>query len=276
MDLNPIIEHYQQNFSSKYASRITRQQKKALGAILSCRTERFGKMQLECQSCDYKGTAFHSCGHRSCHNCQHHETSRWLDRQNQKILPVDYFMVTFTLPFELRSLAWHNQKEIYQALFSCAISTLKTFGINDKKLGADTGGTAVLHTHSRQLNYHPHLHIIVPGGCLDRNRKQWKKLKGGYLFNAIALAKVFRARFLETLNKPNLSVPPRMPTKWVVHCKNVGRGLPALKYLSRYLYRGVISENNIINDTGTEVTFRYKDSKTDAFKTRTVRGKNFL
>ncbi|MBL4869002.1 MAG: transposase zinc-binding domain-containing protein [Pseudomonadales bacterium] len=173
MNLISIIEQYQQDFYAKYDSRITHNQKKALGAMLSCRTERYGKMQLKCQSCDHEEYSFHSCGHRSCHNCQHHETSRWLDRQNQKILPVDYFMVTFTLPFELRSLAWHNQKEVYQALFSSAISTLKTFGVNDKNLGADIGGTAVLHTHSRRLDYHPHVHIIIPGGCLNRKRKQY-------------------------------------------------------------------------------------------------------
>ena len=104
-------------------------------------------------------------------------------------LPVEYFMVTFTLPYELRSLAWHNQTAVYNILFACAASTLKDFGLNPANLGADIGMTAVLHTHSRRLDYHPHCHVVVPGGGIDKLRRQWKKVKGKYLFNEFALAK---------------------------------------------------------------------------------------
>ena len=96
-------------------------------------------------------------------------------------------MVTFTLPYELRSLAWAHQTKIYTLLFSCASSTLKDFGLNPKNLGAEIGLTAILHTHTRQLAYHPHLHVIVPGGGIHRARKQWKKKKGKYLFQRICL-----------------------------------------------------------------------------------------
>ena len=87
-------------------------------------------------------------------------------------------MVTFTLPYELRSLAWHNQTAVYNILFACAASTLKDFGLNPANLGAEIGMTAVLHTHSRRLDYHPHCHVIVPGGGIDKRRRQWKKVKG--------------------------------------------------------------------------------------------------
>ena len=146
-----------------------------------------------------------SCGHRSCPQCQNHETSLWLDRQQAKLLPVDYFMATFTLPYELRFLAWDNQTLVYNLLFACASGTLKDFGSNPGNLGADIGMTVVLHTHNRSLDYHPHVHVVVPGGGVDRAKKQWKKKKSKYLFNEFALAKVFRARFLEALTKAGLS-----------------------------------------------------------------------
>jgi hypothetical protein len=192
------------------------------------------------------------------------------------LLPVEYFMVTFTLPYELRTLAWHHQTVIYNILFATASSTLTDFGLNPKQLGADIGLTAVLHTHTRRLDYHPHLHVIVPGGGVDRAKKQWKKKKGRYLFNAFALAKVFRARFLATMNAADLSIPHSVPDQWVVDCKYVGKGEPTLQYLSRYLYRGVISEKNIIANRQGKVTFRYIENNTGKSQTRTLNGEHFL
>jgi len=135
--------------------------------------------------------------------------------------------------------------------------------------------TAVLHTHSRRLDYHPHCHVIVPGGGIDKLRRQWKKVKGKYLFNEFALAKVFRARCLEAFNKAALTIPIGVPKKWVVDCAHVGRGKPALKYLSRYLYRGVISENAIVSVQDGLVTFNYTDSKTGKTQYRTLKGEDF-
>jgi hypothetical protein len=202
--------------------------------------------------------------------------SQWLGRQQAKLLPVDYFMVTFTLPYELRPLAWFFQEQVYAMLFSCAVSTLKDFGLNPKHLGAEMGMTAVLHTQTRRLDFHPHLHVIVPGGGIDKGRRQWKKIKGQYLFNAFNLAKVFRARFLGAVHLAGLKIPVGVPEKWVVDCKHVGAGLPALKYLSRYLYRGVIAEKNILACRDGHVTFRYVDSATGQTCTRTLKGEDFL
>lgn len=275
MQLLPIIEHYQESFLQQYGNRLTSEQRQALHAMQDCRTAQCGEMRLHCQACDGIQSAYHSCGHRACPRCQHHDTARWLDRQQRKLLPVRYFMVTFTLPAQLRPLAWQHQKSIYAMLFDCAVGTLKDFGINSRKLGGDLGMTAVLHTHSRRLDYHPHVHIVIPGGSLNKARKQWRKLKGKYLFNHKALAKVFRARLLAALQREDFTIP-RMPASWVVDCKQVGKGLPALTYLARYLYRGVISENNILHDDGEQVTFRYKDGQTGEHRTRTVSGEQFL
>ena len=136
--------------------------------------------------------------------------------------------------------------------------------------------TAVLHTHTRRLDYYPHLHVVVPGGSVNNARKKWKKKKDKYLFNEFALAKVFRARFLDALGKAGLGVAGSMPRKWVVDCKHAGKGLSALKYLSRYLYRGVIGENNIVSDQDGRVTFSYVESRTGKTLYRTINGEDFL
>ncbi len=273
VNLTSIIERYSKRFTDKYT--LSRDQHHALDATLHCHTPRYGQIQLQCAHCERHQVQYPCCGHRHCHRCQNHLTTQWLERQSQKLLPVDYFMVTFTIPFELRALARQNQKIFYSFLFNCAVSTLRTFGLNDKKLGAELAMTAVLHTHSRALNYHPHLHIIVPGGCLNTNHRLWKKHEGKFLFKGSSLAKVFRARMLRAIRDAAVKLPPNLPESWVVDCAHVGKGLPALKYLSRYLYRGVIAEKNIIADDGQSVTFGYTDNH-GVDRTRTLAGEDFL
>jgi hypothetical protein len=153
---------------------------------------------------------------------------------------VDYFMVTFTLPAGLRGVASCHPETVYAALFDAASATLTQFGRNHKQ-SIDLGLCAVLHTHARNLIYHPHVHVIVPGGGVNKKRRQWRKLGGRYLFNARNLAKVFRAKLLAALNQAGLKLPVGLPTRWIVDCRSVGSGAPALQYLSRYLYRGVVS-----------------------------------
>ena len=277
MKLNTILREFEAALKAKYATRLLPSMFRAMTAILCCKTGAAGVFKLKCTDaeCEHQTLLPRSCGNRSCVQCQNHETSRWLDRQFAKLLPVDYFMVTFTLPYELRNLAWHHQTVVYNILFECAVSTLKDFGLNSDKLGADMGMTGVLHTHSRCLDYHPHIHFIVPGGGINWLRKQWKKLNGKYLFNARSLAKVFRARCLDAFNKARLDIPTGVPEKWIVNCKQVGHGKPALKYLSRYLYRGVISEKNIVSCENGKVTFKYIDSKTGNTQYRTLDGEDF-
>ncbi len=276
MELAALVKQYLPALKTKYAASLLPGHLTAIAAIVRCRTVDSGEIILHCSDCGRQEYRPESCGHRSCPQCQNHETSIWLDRQRAKLLPVEYFMVTFTLPRQFRKQAWQNQRVIYNILFSTAISTLKDFGLNPKHLGANIGMTAVLHTHSRRLDFHPHLHVVVPGGGLDKARKQWKKKKGKFLFNEFALADVFRARFLEAMKAATLEIPSKAPAKWVVHCKHVGRGKPALEYLSRYLYRGVISENNIIKNLNGKVTFKYTESLTEKTKYRTLKGEDFL
>lgn len=275
MEFSTIAQQYLPRFKARHGASTTKDHWSALNAILGCRTAQYGQMQLSCNGCAAHSNRYLSCGHRSCNQCQNHCTDQWLARQERKLLPVEYFMVTFTLPFELRALAKTNQKRVYSILFQCAVSTLKDFGLNEKGLEAELAMTAVLHTHTRRLEYHPHVHIIVPGGGVNKLRNEWKKVKGKYLFNGRKLASVFRGRMLSALKQSGL-MPPPTPTKWVAQCQHVGRGLPALKYLSRYLYRGVISNKNILFDDGTFVTFQYKDSGTGRTMTRKMQGEDFI
>ena len=276
MELAAIINQYYDVFISKYAGSLLPGHLKAMNAIRSCRTPDSGELYVHCPNCNHGQWHPLSCGHRSCPQCQNHEASQWIDRQQGKLLPVPYFMATFTLPYELRSLTWHHQRKVYSILFICVSSTLKDFGLNPKNLGAEIGMTMVLHTHNRRLDFHPHIHVVVPGGGVDKRRRQWKKKKGKFLFKHDVMAKVFRARFLAALNEAGLSIPERVPKEWVVDCAHVGKGITALKYLSRYLYRGVISEKNIISNQNGQVTFKYIESKTGNTRYRTLKGEDFL
>ena len=200
-------------------------------------------------------------------------------RQQQRQLPVRYFLVTFTLPAALRALAWAHQRQLYDAMIGCSWQTIAQFARHDRQLRGDTGSIAVLHTHSRRLDYHPHVHLVVPAGAVDTKARQWRvkrsTRKRPYLFSHKALAKVFRAKLLQTLTNAGLALPPCYPATWVVDCKAVGSGEKALVYLSRYLYRGVILEKHIACRDG-KVTFRYRCSKTGEYQYRTEPGARFL
>ncbi len=276
MKLASIINQYHDAFMAKYANTALPGHLRAINAIRGCRTPDSGELYAGCSHCSHAEWKPLSCGHRSCPQCQNHEVNQWIDRQQDKLLPVPYYLITFTLPYELRALTFHNQRLVFSILFLCVASTLKDFGLNPMKLGAQIGMTMVLHTHSRKLDFHPHIHVVVPGGGVDKRRHQWKKKKGKYLFAHKSLAKVFRARFLNALNESELTIPRQIPKKWVVDCSHSGNGINALKYLSRYLYRGVISEENIVSNQNGMVTFRYIESETETTQFRTLKGEDFL
>lgn len=270
-----ICERYRARYIHTYGAHTTDEQWSALNALMGCHTEQYGTLNLACQDCAGMDVRYRSCGHRFCNQCQQHSTQAWLERQMQKLLPVDYYLVTFTLPFELRSVATSHSAMVLSLLMQCAADTLKRFARNESNLSAKIGMTAVLHTHTRRLAYHPHVHIVVPGGGLNVARNQWRQLKGKYLFNGRALGQVFRGTFLHALSQAGLTLPTT-PTQWIAQCEKVGRGLQALQYLSRYLYRGVIADKNIIDDDGNHITFRYRDSKTKTIEYRTLPGEEFM
>jgi len=276
--LSSIIKTFEQSFIAQYGSRLLPSHRKALTAMRICRTEQSPKMLVCCTECGQSRYLPHSCGHRNCPHCQAHESQQWLERQLKKQVPADYFLVTFTLPAEFRPLAWQHQRTLYSLMMRCSWDTLKTFSRNDKKLQGVPGAIAVLHTHSRRLDFHPHIHVVMPAGAIDRKRRLWRTKKGKkpFLFDHTALANVFRARMLEAIRQEGLPLPAKYPEKWVVDCKAVGSGAKALVYLGRYLYRGVIQEKDIIACEDGKVTFRYQNSKTKQMEYKTVSGEKFL
>jgi len=276
MELSQIIKEHYDCYMKKYGCNALPGHLKALNSILNCRTPHSGQIYISCPNCNHSEWQPVSCGHRNCSQCQNHEATRWIERQQNKLLPVEYYMITFTLPYQLRNLVWQKQKKLYTALFTSVSTTLKDFGLNPKHLGAEIGITMVLHTHNRQLDFHPHIHAVVPGGGIDKKRRQWKKKKGRYLFNQKALAKVFRARFIDELNNLKLQIPKNITPDWVVDCTRVGKGISAIKYLSKYLYRGVINEKNIISNKSGIITFRYTESRTGKTKYKSLRGEDSL
>ena len=262
MKLIDLIHHSQ---AALQTIDLTHDQKRAINQMCDCYQPSLGQLDFQCSGCNSHQHINHSCGHRSCPQCGQHHNQQWLERQRAKLLPATYYMVTFTVPSELRGLALAHPKVLYPILMKSAADTLQTFAKNDKPLGGPLGLTAVLHTHTRELAYHPHVHIVVPAGCLN-DKSQWQSKDDRYLFNGRALAKVFRAKFLTRFKETGFTVKETLPKQWIVQCKKVGSGESALVYLARYLYRGVVNEKNLLRLEGDRLTWQYRDSKTKRMK----------
>jgi hypothetical protein len=280
--LSSLIETFEAPFLAAYGEKLLPSQRKALAAMNACRTSASPSMQAQCTACEHTVFVPHSCGHRACPHCQHHESQQWLEYQLKKLVPAEYFLLTFTLPKEFRPLAWAHQRTLYSLMIRCSWETVQTFTQNDRQLQGQAGAIAVLHTHSRRMDYHPHVHLVVPAAAINAEKKLWRTKKApskghnGYLFNHKALAKAFRAKLLGAITREGLALPARYAQHWVVDCKSVGSGKKALVYLGRYLYRGVIQEKDIVACENGQVTFRYRDSKTDRLRYRTLPGEKFL
>lgn len=284
-----IIKQFESAFLAQYAGRILPSHRHALEAMKVCRTRYSPRMLASCSKCDHQSYVPHSCGHRNCPHCQAHESQQWLERQLKKLVPAEYFLLTFTLPAEFRPLAWHHQRKFYSMMIQCCWDTLRTFSENDPQLQGTPGAICVLHTHSRAMDFHPHVHFVMPAAAIDAAKKLWRtksqvkgknkvkvKNKKSYLFDHEALAIVFRAKMLDAITTEGLVLPQRYPKQWVVHCKSVGAGDKALTYLGRYLYRGVIQESDIVACKDGNVIYRFQNSTTKQMEYRKVSGAKFL
>ncbi|WP_435236837.1 IS91 family transposase [Psychromonas sp. PT13] len=270
-----LLRQHQQAFEQQYDNKLNHDMRSAIHAMLSCQTQQQQQVKWRCTECEHSEQHPISCGHRHCPQCQHQTTSDWLMRQQQKLLPTHYFMVTLTIPYQLRALARYQSKAFYKILFGVAQSTLKDFAKRQNK--GEMGFTMVLHTHNRKRDLHPHLHVIIPAGRYDNVKQVWHKGDKHYLFNEFALAKVWRARLLDAINHHDtLVLPQQLPRKWIVDCRHIGYGEHALQYLSRYLYRGVLPDRDILKVTSNSVTFRYRDGQTNQWKIRVLPPLQFI
>lgn len=259
--LSAIIATFEADYRAAYGETILPSQLNALHALKSCRTSASPLMRAPCGDCGHTPLVPHSCGHRACPHCQHHESQQWLERQLAKQVPATYFLLTFTIPEALRVLVWANQQALYDHLIRASWETVRTFVRNDTQLQGEAGAMAVLHTHSRRLDFHPHVHRVVPAAAIDPDKKRWRTK---------------RAKLLAAIAAEGLVLPAGVSGTWVVDCKNVGRGEKALVYLGRYLYRGVIQEKDIVAGENGQVTFRYRHAKRKRFEYRTLPGARFL
>jgi hypothetical protein len=230
-------------YLERYGDHMPANHRKVIHAICNCGTGAFGQHMFTCGDCGELHSADGSCGNRHCPTCQAGKSDEWLKKQEEKVLPVNYFMVTFTVPKELRDLIRSNQKVCYAALFKAASGAMKKLAKDPRFVGCDTAGfTGILHTWTRQLAYHPHVHFIVPGGGIDKAGTEWKSSGVEFYVHAAPLSKIYRAKFIELLKKEGLVVPPCVwDPDWVIDCRHVGNGKKALKYLAQYVFRVAIA-----------------------------------
>jgi hypothetical protein len=264
---------------------LTPDQARAMHAIEVCRTPALGGHLDVCDQCQFERPAYNSCRNRHCPKCQALTQARWLRRQMERILPTHYFHVVFTLPEELRGLALWNRKHIFDLLFHACARTLLELGHDEDRLGALLGFTAILHTWTRDLRFHPHVHCIVTGGGLDVDTGKWVSRHGNrHLFPVAVIGRLFRGKFMAALDRARhnselvfagrcdaladsdvwCAFKDKLYRKeWVVYAKRPFAGAEGVyKYLGRYTHRVGISNYRIQAIADNGVTFSTKDGKT--------------
>ena len=254
-------------------------QRRALWAIRSCRTPVLGGHVHACADCGQSHFAYHSCNHKACPQCGRDATQQWVQREQAKLIGAPYFMVTFTLPSELRELFFGREaKSAFNAFFAAASQALSDKLASPKWLGAKTNGfTMVLHTWNQQMQFHPHLHAIVPGGGLNAEGQFVRVKSANFLLPVGVLAKAFRHHFRDQMAALGWQADPSVWHKdWGVHIQPFGSGNNAVTYLGTYVARSVIADSRILSITNSHVTFRYKDrDHTNATRTLTLEGTEF-
>jgi len=253
-------------YERKYRARLLPSHRRAVTAIVSCRTPALGGQLYRCD-CGQEHYAYHSCNHRACPQCGHADATEWLDRQRRKLLPVPYYLVTFTVPAQLRPVIRSQQKDLYPLLLRESAGALRDIARDHKDLGAQIGFLAVLQTWTRDLRYHPHVHCVVPGGGLSPDRRRWVSPKReGYFLPQSVLALRFRTRLRQALQQHHPQLYVQIPRAawalaWVADVQPVGTGEPALKYLAAYVFRTALSAERILADDGQTITFAYRDNQ---------------
>ena len=253
-------------------------QKRAIFAIRHCRTATLGGHVFACPHCQERQYLFHSCRNRHCPRCQHDAGQQWLTRQADRLLPSRYFLLTFTLPSQLRSLAFTHQRQLYNLLFRAAAQATQQLALDPRHLGGQIGIIGVLHTWTRDLRYHPHVHFLVPAGALATDGSTWLPSRANFFLPVRALSRLFRGKFCAGLQSLALEadLDSLFAQEWVVHCKPVGNGLAALKYLAPYIFRVALTNNRILACRNGSVTFRFRRSDTGTWRTTRLPVNQFL
>ena len=278
LEVADIFRLHGPDYRAQFGNQMLPSHRRAMQDIEQCRTAALGGQLYFCQQCQTERYSYHSCKNRHCPKCQNEQANQWLAQQQNLLLPVPYFMVTFTLPAELRAIARSNQKLCYNLLFRASSQALLKLAQDPRFIGARPGMVGVLHTWTRQLLYHPHVHYIVTGGGLTSDGR-WLAARKDFLLPVKALSLIFRAKFRDQLKKSPLFAQVDQlawKKKWVVHSEPVGSGEAAFKYLTPYIFRVAISNNRLRQLHEGQVTFAYKDSATDQLQHCTISAQEFI
>lgn len=259
---------------------LTPDRKRAIWAINHCRTPVMGGHLYACSGCGQRTFAYHSCNHRACPQCGRAATAAWVERELGKRINAPYFMVTFTLPGELREIFFGpHAKEAFDLFFAATSAALTEKLATSKAIGAQrTGFTGVLHTWGQQLQFHPHIHYIVPGAGLDDSGHFVQVSNANFLTPLPPLRQAFRHHLRQQLADRDWQVDPVVWTKdWGVHIQPFGSGQSAIKYLGSYVSRTAITDSRIVSVNDHSVTFRWKDrNQGDRIHQQTVSGTEFV
>jgi len=275
-----IVRLHGEAYREKWGHRLTSVQKQALADIVNCRTPFFGGHLHQCDSCDGKIYSYHSCRNRSCPKCHQDQTDRWIGQQRLRLPACDYYLLTFTLAAELRPLARAHPKKLYGLLIKAAADALQKLAQDPRYVGARLGMLAVLHTWTRAMLYHPHVHMLVTAGGLSLDGTCWIQPRNpAFLVPVRALSLIFRAKLCAALRRAGLlkKVPCTVWKKnWVVHSKHAGSGEKVLEYLGRYVFRIAITNSRIESIDDANVTFRYRNNQSQRIQRATLPGAQFL
>jgi hypothetical protein len=277
--LADIFRQHGAQYLAQYGKDMLPSHRQAMRDIILCRTEPLGGHIWWCENCAEYHYSYHSCKNRHCPQCQNEQADDWLKKQTEKLLPVEYFMVTFTLPEGLRRLVRSHQKELYHLFFQASSESLQDLAKDPRFLGGQMGMIGVLQTWTRQLEYHPHIHYIIPGLGISCDGKRLLFAKEKFLIHYKPLSILFRGKFKEGLEKAGLleAVSPQVwQQEWVVDIQSVGKGEAALKYLAAYLFRVAISNKNILACQNGVVTFRYKEGKSREYNIMRLPAMEFM
>jgi len=278
--INEIFRSFGPEYLERFAQAMPNAHRQVIDAIIVCRTEASGVALYECESCGQLHRVHRSCGNRHCPTCQYQKSRKWLEKRMKRQLPGHHFMLTFTVPERLRRFIRANQKTAYSALFKTSSEAIKRLVPDEKFIGADLPGFfGVLHTWGRTLEFHPHIHYIVPGGALSSADGLWHPSRIDFYLPVKALSKIFKAKFRDAIKEAGLfdQIPPEVwEIDWVVNSQAVGSSEASLKYLAPYVFRVAISNSRIVKVENRTVVFRYRKSHSHRFRTLSLEVMEFI
>jgi len=274
-----VLRRHGPAYLDRFGKSMPVEQKRVLRAIMACRTGELGTVHYQCSGCGRRHVIGRSCGNRHCPSCQSGKGADWLKRQQAKLLPCHYFLVTFTVPEKFRQFARSHPREVYAAMFRASSEAIKTLAADPKRLGATTMGFfGALHTWGRNLSYHPHIHYVVPGGGLDAGG-EWRSSRMNFFLPCEPLSILYRQKLQAALAEAQIldQVDSTVWNQsWVVDCRAVGDGQSALKYLAPYVFRVAISDRRIVACDDTHVTFRYRRSGSNRWRSMSLEAEEFV